>query len=45
LANTVTLQIKINDNGELQLLSSNAQKAAASTDKLAKSQEKAGTGA
>lgn len=45
MANTVTLQIKINDNGELQLLSSNAQKAAASTDKLAKSQEKAGTGA
>jgi hypothetical protein len=45
LANTVTLQIKINDNGELQLLSSNAQKAAASTDKLAKSQEKAGHGA
>jgi hypothetical protein len=45
LANTVTLQIKINDNGDLELLSSNAQKAAASTDKLAKSQEKAGTGA
>ena len=45
MANTVTLQIKVNDNGDLQLLSSNAQKAAASTDKLAKSQQKAGTGA
>lgn len=42
MANTVTLQVKINDNGDLQLLSSNAQKAAASTDKLGKATDGAG---
>jgi len=41
LANTVTLTVKINDNGDLQLLSSNAEKAAKSTDKLSKSSDKA----
>ena len=41
MANTVTLTVKINDNGDLQLLSSNAEKAAKSTDKLSKSSDKA----
>jgi hypothetical protein len=41
LANTVTLTVKINDNGDLQLLSSNAEKAAKSTDKLSTSSDKA----
>jgi hypothetical protein len=41
LANTVTLKVKIDDNGDLQLLSSKAEKAAKSTEKLSKSTDKA----
>jgi hypothetical protein len=41
LANTVTLTVKINDNGDLQLLSSKAEKAAKSTEKLSRATDKA----
>ena len=41
MANTVTLKVKIDDNGDLQLLSSKAEKAAKSTEKLSKSTDKA----
>ena len=41
MANTVTLTVKINDNGDLQLLSSKAEKAAKSTEKLSRATDKA----
>ena len=41
MSNTVTLTVKINDNGDLQLLSSNAEKAAKSTEKLSIATDKA----
>lgn len=44
-SNEITLKVRIDDNGDLQILSSRSEKAAKSTEKLDKAQRKASDGA